>query len=132
VRDIKFRGFGIENKSWIIGSVVKRENHFSWIFPHNQETLSFLNLSQVKTETVGEYTGLKDKNDVEVYEGDVIAVSDQSKNYQIQEVVFKDGMFCGYGDKKSCPYTSLDVLTRAYKIEVIGNKFQNIDLMGVK
>jgi len=76
-----------------------------------------------------QYTGLHDKTRVEIYEGDIVKVSDPSKNHQIQEIVFKDGAFCGYSVKKQCNHTFLDILTRAHDVEIVGNVHENPELV---
>jgi hypothetical protein len=38
-------------------------------------------------------------------------------------------MFCGYSEKKTCKYTFLNVLIRAHGIEVIGNIYENPELV---
>jgi uncharacterized phage protein (TIGR01671 family) len=68
-----------------------------------------------------QYTGLKDKNGVEVYEGDVVKV-----NGEYMEVYFKDGYF-GWGWEHEGVY-SFDPFG-VEEIEVIGNIYENPELV---
>ncbi|MEK4379286.1 YopX family protein [Bacillus sp. FSL R5-0434] len=73
-----------------------------------------------------QYTGLKDKNGREIYEGDIVI--DKRKNSA--EVVFDDGCFCviGYlGDLRTHPIR--DSLFCGERFEVIGNIYENPELL---
>lgn len=79
--------------------------------------------SNIIAETVGQYTGLKDKNGKEIYEGDIFHCGDTNILYI---VVWNDNGFQGK-QVKSSSYCGLEYWKN--KIEVIGNIYENPELL---
>lgn len=77
---------------------------------------------EVAPETVGQYTGLKDKNGKEIYEGDLLDISDRVFP---QEVDMDDGC---YGTEEFALFEL--VRNKERTIEVIGNRWDNTELLG--
>jgi uncharacterized phage protein (TIGR01671 family) len=73
-----------------------------------------------------QYTGLLDRNGVEIYEGDIVkATSDQYTNENfIGKVIFDEGYFCTWVNKND-----IRGIWGDDNIEVIGNIFENKDLL---
>lgn len=65
-------------------------------------------------------TGLKDKNGVEIFEGDII------KEYSMTEVIFHNGCFLGKELGEKPEYPIFDFLSSG---EVVGNIFENAELL---
>lgn len=87
-----------------------------------------------------QYTGLKDKNGKEIYEGDIVKIHKHSYDYgfkedEIGQIKFLDGAFGFYREKTKNEYYFNDLSTEngygeLEYYEVIGNIYENPELLG--
>lgn len=126
-REIKFRGKRVDVSSWVYGNLrqensgnkVIMTNLSTWgdngdnVDPYGEDVI-------VNPDTIGQFTGLHDKNGKEIFEGDIIR-NESCKGV----VVYKNGAFC-LELGKSCGYVWLFCLDSLLDI---GNIYDNPELL---
>ena len=138
MRTIKFRGKCCHSDAWAYGNLVDYgEDEYPEIqgFDVFGEGHDVWQEIEVEPDTVGQFTGLYDKNGEEIYEGDIIKIPTKHGDevfwigYESSHI----GAFC-LCDTDDCNSRFVSIFGRNYDYEpfdceVIGNVFDNLYLL---
>lgn len=126
MREILFRGKGNPDYnegdgSWFEGYLTYNDGNYQIV------DKNFFKNHIVIKETIGQYTGLNDKNGKKIYEGDIIDFEDRKDcNYGVIKYSAEFTEF--YFEHDGC-YDSLGFCYHNYDLEIVGNIYDNPDLI---
>lgn len=87
MREILFRGKRTDNGEWVYGNLVRGcDKKYAYIVEFGNEELC-RNYVDVHPETVGQYTGLADKNGTKIFEGDIVKCVDANNGGSFTAIV---------------------------------------------
>lgn len=143
MREIKFRGkvenTGKNDRDWVYGNLIQNEDasfivekvDYSFVGYCGECDKPFAEINRINPDTIGQYTGLKDIKDNEIYEGDIIRINDDMYDV-VGKVIFKNAAW--EVEWKGDNYLREDIWywVTQRDIEVIGNIYEDKELVEVK
>lgn len=123
MRKIKFRAKGLIKNKWLYGSLALYTDSKCVILPNED----WADGDEVDEKTIGQFTGLTDKNGKEIYEGDIVLQQGYHGKKIPMVVKFECGAFIvGYHEGSS---TKRRPMLLNSQCEVVGNIFDNPNLI---
>lgn len=127
MREYEFRGKSlidignVKKDDWVYGGIVYDDTR-EWI------DIPFYGNILIDPETVGQYTGIKDKNGIKIYEGDIVKTLINGIWYMGQVIYEYSGFTIDVTNNKQLEFGRRGIIERF--TEVIGNIYDNKELLG--
>lgn len=123
-----YRGKDVDKKEWIYGDLICSKNGDYYIHERNMPVQIY---KRVIPETVGQWTGMNDKNCIKIFEGDIIECDFYNAMVKIEHrkhlIIFENGAFAiqwRIGNDKYSNY-----LHETWGRKIIGNFYDNPELL---
>ena len=130
MRDIKFRIWDGAKNEWLASSNKDALPYYGFALVGEVMTVQSPPVwSLDEGNVIEQYTGLKDKNGTEIYDGDIIKVEGDAEIYRVEWIYSGFGLEPRYN---SPLYPILGNVKLRKKIEVIGNVHENPELVEEK
>ena len=136
MREILFRG-KTDKGEWVEGQLLHFKSsvgakEFALIvegceWDNSNEWFNLGKRAKVIPSTIGQYTGLTDKNGTKIFEGDIVNFKTTAYHFKNCRIEYRNSRagYCAI-DKNGCPYP----MDKSFKYEVIGNIHDNLELLG--
>ena len=121
MREMKVRGYSLDEGQWIKGFGAEYNDDLETYLVHN-----YRGFFEVDGESIGEYTGYKDINDIEICEGDIVETT-RALNHIVGVVTMIKG--CWYIQDGKDSYYRLIPRFGTVENKVIGNIYENKNLL---
>lgn len=127
-REIEFRAKDVDDNKWVYGTpaIISRDY---WMIEKNayMEYGEIYDMYAIKQETLGQFTGICDKDGKKIYEGDIIKTGYED----IYEVRFEEkrGGWYPFACGDGCGCCEYEVEYPQY-CKVVGNIYDNPELLG--
>ena len=123
-REILFRGLSNQGKGWLYGDLIRnKRGAIAIVPPHPLKVTHKYSCYEVIPDTIGQYTGLTDKNGVRIFEGDIISIGEPNIKYI---TMWRDA---GLHAKQIGASSYVGLTYWASDIEVLGNVIDNPELI---
>ncbi len=129
MREILFRGKRLDNGEWVFGDLLHNGIDYETAICNRENQTKYV--TGVDPETVGQFTGLTDKNGKQIFEGDECRVS-RPCVLAYGKITFQNGCFWFADDGEGGMLRLCDAKINGFKIEVIGNVTDNPELLKVE
>ena len=126
-REYLFRGKRSDNGEWISGYLIGNNVIVGEVVDFDDDYFNTQFWYKVDPETVGQFTGLTDKNGTKIFEGDIVRLYDDLEDKIINGVVVFNVDFCSFCVSMK---GHEDIMLMAHwQYEVIGNSYDNPELI---
>lgn len=134
MRETIFRGKRVDNGEWVYGDLIHEPFGYCIQYLEEKEGVYRRCKAKVIPETVGQYTGLQDKNGKQIFEWDIVVCKQEIESthidYHIESgfVEMKHGAFGLH--RTQGYYRPFKDWLENYEYEIIGNIHDNPELLG--
>ena len=138
MREILFRAKTTDKGKWVYGfvgqdTIIGKETYLATIIRTKTDKLYGGEWFEVIPETIGQFTGLIDKNGKKIFEEDIVKITYYSipdyKETEIRAVTYDESECCYYPMRWKDYCEICDSYTNIDEIEVIGNIHDNPELL---